>query len=1101
MSSESDLPRAVDTDPPTAEEKRGPLAWMARNAVASNILMVFVIVAGLFQMCSVKEEVFPEFELDIIVVNIPYPGASPSEVEQGVLLAAEEAVRSIDGLKKVTSSATEGFGVLVIELLLGTDGDQTLDKVQSALDRVTSFPDPVVQEGAIAVFKASNRQAVTSLVIYGDASEETLRALAERTRDEMLQDPRVTYVELAGVRPLEISVELPQEKLREIGMTIEQVAAVIRQSSIELPGGEVRTSGGDLLVRTTERRDRGVEFEEIALISRPDGTTLKLGDVADIRDAFAEVDTVATFNGKPAVMVRVFRTGEQGPIEVSDSVLEYIENNQDRFPDGIELATWFDTSEFYAGRVDLLKRNALIGLILVLLVLSLFLEIKLAFWVTLGIPITFIGAFMFLPSVDVSINMISLFAFIVVLGIVVDDAIIVGEAVYKHRQDGHGPLRAAILGTKEVAAPVCFAILTTIFAFMPMLFVPGPAGKFFRVIPIVVISVFVLSLLESLFILPAHLAHSTPTGKRGMFAPVTRVQQWFAASLEKFVLTAYQPFLRRAVRNKWITLSVGVAVFAASLGMCTGGRVKSTFLPQVDSDVVLSQANLPHGTAIENSEAMLALMIETARETLEEFGGEEALSRGIFAQIGSQTVSGPGNPNAGASARGAHLVEVAVYFVDSEKRPMTAGDFARTWRTRLEKKATGLEALRFIFQTGPSGGKPVHVDLTFADREVLGAAAAWLSEEVAGLTGTYDVDDGFARGKEQLDLKLKPEARSLGMTELDLARQIRGAFFGIEAVRQQRGRDEVRVYVRLPRNERDSEYHLENLVLRTLSGGELPLSEAATIERGRAYTSITRIDARRVQSVTAEVDRGVGNAEEINAEILEKILPRLEERYPGLISNFGGEQREQGDVNKSLMYGFITAVVAMFALLAISFRSYVQPFIVLLAIPFGYVGALWGHVIIGYDWSLMSTMGMVALSGIVINDSLILVVAVNKYHREQGMSVFDAVIAGGVRRFRPIMLTSLTTFFGLAPMILETSVQARFLIPMAVSLGFGVMLATFVLLLIVPSAYVALDSVKRGIARGAQWYGDAWREVFGDADDADDAPGSDESERIDPLAD
>lgn len=856
------------SDPPTEQENKGPLAWMARNVVAANIIMMFLVVAGLFQMCSVKEEVFPEFELDIIIVNIAYPSGSPSEVEQGVLLAAEEAIRSIDGLKEVRATATEGFGILVVELLLGTNADQTLDKIQSALERAKpTFPDPVKQENAITVFKASNRQAVTSLVIYGNVTEtngsessdsdrstteKTLRALAEKIQDELLLDKRITQVELAGIRPLEISAEIPQAELRALGMSYQQVAGIIEQASIEIAGGEIKGAGGNTNIRTDERKDLGAEFAEIPLISGPNGEIVKLGDVADVRDAFAEVDTLATFNGKPAVMVRVFRSGEQGPIDVSNAVLEYIEKNRNKVPEGIEMAAWFDTSEFYSGRVDLLKRNAVIGLCLVFIVLSLFLEIKLAFWVTLGIPITFIGAFIFLPSADVSINMISLFAFIVVLGMVVDDAIIVGEAVYKQRQDGHGPLRAAIRGAKEVAVPVSFAILTTIFAFMPMLFVPGPAGKFFRVIPIVVISVFVLSLFESLFILPAHLAHSKPSGRRGLFAPVRRAQRWFAGRLESFVLNAYRPFLRAAVRAKWLTLSIGFAIFLGSIGMCTGGRVKQTFLPQVDSDVVLSQANLPFGTAIGRSEELLELMVETARETMAEFGSESELSRGLFAQIGAQTVTGPGNPSGGATASGAHLVEVAIYFVGSDERPMKASEFARVWRKKLEARATGLEALRFNFQTGPSGGKPIHIDLTHADRALLGEAALWLSEQVRLMNGTYDVDDGFARGKEQVNLKLTPDARSLGITERSLAGQVRSAFFGAEAKRQQRERNPIRVYVRRPRNERDSEYYLENLMLRTPAGGEVPLSESVTTERGRSYTEITRIDARRVQSVTAE---------------------------------------------------------------------------------------------------------------------------------------------------------------------------------------------------------------------------------------------------------
>jgi multidrug efflux pump subunit AcrB len=554
------------------------------------------------------------------------------------------------------------------------------------------------------------------------------------------------------------------------------------------------------------------------------------------------------------------------------------------------------------------------------------------------------------------------------------------------------------------------------------------------------------------------------------------VQSVFAGGLERFIERRYQPILRAALRNKFITLTVAVSAFLLSVGYCSGGRIQQTFLPKVDSDVIIAEADLPFGAPVERSKELLELMISTANETLAEFGGDE-LERGLFAQFGGQGTGRQGDPAAAAGqASGSHLVEVALYLVESDKRPMTGAELARRWRARLEKRAAGLEALRFRYATGPSGGKPVHVELSHPDQRHLEEAAAVLAGKLADFTGTYDIDDGFARGKPQLDFTLTPEARSLGVTELSLARQLRSAFFGAEAVRQQRGREEVRVYVRLPDSERDSEYHVERLMIRTPGGGEIPLAEAAEIERGRAYTEINRTDARRTMTVTSEVDLALGSADKINAQIAEEAMPDLVEAYPGLTWSFGGEQREQGDVNKSLFSGFAIALVAMFALLAISFRSYRQPLIVMLAIPFGFVGALWGHVIMGYGWSLMSLMGIVALSGIVINDSLILVVAINRYYREQGMPLYDAVVAGGLRRFRPILLTSLTTFFGLAPMILETSVQARFLIPMAVSLGFGVMVATFITLLLVPAAYVILEE---NILGGWQRYKGAWREVLG----------------------
>lgn len=1046
--------KKVDKDP----AKRGMLAWFARNAVAANILMIIFLVGGAVKMGDIKQEVFPEFDLDIILVNVAYPGASPEEVEQGVSLALEEAVRGIDGVKKVRTTSNEGVSVAVIELMLGTDSEQALNDVKAAVDRVTSFPQDAERP---VVFMARNRTQVISLVVYGDESEIALRTLAERARDELLQDPKVTTVELSGVRPYEIGIEVSQENLRKYNLTLEQVAGIIRQSSIELPGGSIKTPKGDVLLRMSQRRQRGYEFEDVVVVSRPDGAKVRLGELAEVKDGFSEADTAAMFNGKPAVMINVFRTGDQTPIDISDAVKKYIAKNQDRLPPGVKYAAWFDMSEFYRDRIDLLLRNAYFGLALVMLVLGLFLEIRLAFWVTMGIPFSFIGSLMFLPATDVSINMISLFAFILVLGMVVDDAIVVGEAVYTRRQQGMPRMKAAIFGVKEVATPVVFAIVTTIIAYLPMLFVPGPAGKFFRVIPIVVIIVLIMSLFESLLILPAHLAHAKDPAKTGPFGWIHHQQQKFSRFIEWQIEKLYLPVLRWVAGRRYLTFSAGVAILIASMGIIAGGFVKCTFLPKVEGDVIFASAEMPFGTAVERTEALQAEMMRTGREILEANGGEAKISRGMFSVIGKNGMGGQGDPGAPMADSGAHLTEVAVFMVPGDQRKLRAAEFARQWRKKLENVA-GVDRLTFKFETGPSAGEAIAVELSHPDNNVLRTAAEQLAAKLADFKGAYDIDDGFEDGKEQLDLVLRPEARSVGLTEFEVAKQIRAAFYGAEAVRQQRGRDEVRVYVRLPRQERESEFNFEEMVLRTPMGGEIPLSQVAEVKRGRSYVSIKRIDGRRAIVVTSNVDESQGNANEIMAAIRTTLIPELEKTYPQLVITEGGEQREQKEVNKSLVAGAGLALLAMLALLAIAFRSYLQPIIIMLAIPFGVVGAILGHLVMGYDLSLMSAMGIVALSGVVVNDSLIFIVAINE-NRAMGMSPIDGVIAGGHRRFRPIILTSLTTFFGLAPMILETSVQARFLIPMAVSLGFGVMFATFITLILVPAAYLILEDVKRGV--------------------------------------
>ncbi|MCA9596518.1 MAG: efflux RND transporter permease subunit, partial [Myxococcales bacterium] len=843
------------------------------------------------------------------------------------------------------------------------------------------------------------------------------------------------------------------------------------------------------------------------LLSRPDGSEVHVSDIAEVKDAFRDTDQEAFFDGKRAAMVNVFRVGDETPLEISEIVNRYVAEHKSALPPGVEMSIWSDISEIYADRIDLLRRNANLGLILVLGVLGLFLELRLAMWVTLGIPISFIGSLLFMPGTNASINMISLFAFIVCLGIVVDDAIVVGEAVHTKRRQGLPPLQAAIAGVREVAMPVLFAVLTTIIAFAPMLFVPGPAGKFFRLIPIVVIAVLAISLVESLFVLPSHLAHRgaavlVPTaaivaglmfgmpyglgyaiglglgtllvggvlllllGKLAegrAYKWIERQQTRFSHFVEWLIEHTYVPVVHKALDRRYLTLCIGIALLLGSFGLVAGGRINFTFMPKVESDVIVGSLEMPYGTAVSETQAVADRMVKTAQQILAEKGGEHTVGRGIFSQVGDSG-SMRGGPSASVkTAGGGHLAEVAVFLVPLKDRSFGSTEFARLWRERLGE-IPGARTLKFGFSTGPSAGAAVDIALSHKDLDVLEAAANRLAARLADYSGVYDIDNGFSPGKEQLDLKLRPSARVLGLTEADLARQIRSSFFGAEAVRQQRGRDELRVYVRLPESERQSEHDIEELLVRTPAGGEIPLSQAAEIHRGRSYTAISRKDGRRVVRVTAEVDESAANATKVVKDVEENVLPGILHEFDGLSYSLEGEQRSQAETMGSLGKGFAFAIIAIFALLAVAFRSYIQPLIIMGVIPFGLVGALIGHVAMGYDLSLMSLMGIVALSGVVVNDSLILVDAANGF-RDGGMARREAIVAGGARRFRPILLTSLTTFFGLTPMILETSVQARFLIPMAISLGFGVLFATGITLVLVPAVYAIVDDVKRAWAK------------------------------------
>ena len=1045
-------------------DTKGVLGWMANNPVASNLLMFILIAGGLIFIDKVKWEVFPQFELEMVLINVPYPGASPSEVEQGVILAVEEAVRAVDGIQELRSTASEGSAVIAADFMAGTDTSRALNDVKSAVDRITTLPKDIERP---IISLATNRSHVISLVVYGKRSERELRDLAQNMRDELLEEDNITIAEIASVRPLEVTINVTRNKMREYGLTINEIARLIREASVEMPSGGIKTAGGEILVRTTERRSVGSEFENIALLSLPDGTVVYLGDVATVVDGFMETDQSATFNGLPAAMIKMSSVGSQKPMDVAEAVKSYIQRKQPTLPPGIELATWADSSRMLAERTDLLMRNAKLGLILVLISLGLFLNRKLAFWVTLGIPISFLGSVIFLPAVDVSLNMISIFAYIITLGIVVDDAIVVGEAIHKNREDGMSPLKAAVEGAREVAQPVIFAILTTVIAFMPMLFVPGPSGQFFRVIPWVVITVLLLSLVESLLILPAHLAHSKPLKKTGILAGLDNFQQKISKRLERFINIRYKPAISKWLKNRYTTIATCIVLLFAALGIVAGEWVEFTFLPKVESDRVVATVRMPFGTAVNDTDRVVKHMLKSAEEILAE-SDEGKITLGIFTEVGSSG-GGFSTPRGSRSSSASHVGQVSIYLVRSDLRNITAREFSKRWRKRVGEVA-GVESLNYRSSTGRGSGAPIDLRLSHPDMYTLEKGAEALAEEIAKIAGTRDVDDGFYPGKEQLNLKLKPAARSLGLTETSMARQVRSALFGAQALRQQRGRDEVRVYVRLPRSERESEFDIEELMLRTPGGGEIPLASAANINRGRSYTSITRVDGRRVVTVSSDVIDGVGNAKKIVREITENILPKLQNQYPGLAYSLGSEQSDRKRTLKSLGEGFLMAVIAMFALLSVAFKSYTRPFIIMTVIPFGLVGAIVGHAIMGFNLSLMSMMGIVALSGIVVNDSLILIVAIDKA-RDAGSSAYDAAIAGGIRRFRPILLTSVTTCLGLMPMIMETSVQARFLIPMAISLGFGILFATVITLILVPAVYLVLNDIGiavRSLINGTQ---------------------------------
>jgi multidrug efflux pump subunit AcrB len=973
-------------------------------------------------------------------------------VENGIVLAVEEAVRGVDGIKKITSTASESLGSVVAELEADADKRKVADEIESEVDRITSFPVDVERP---VVNQASNRREVLTVVVAAELDEWSLRNLGEDLRDELLTDERVTIVDLSAVRPYEISIEIPQETLRRFDLTLSEVAAKVRAASVELPGGGVKTKNGEILVRVDERRDVGSEFRAIVLRENDAGAELRLGDVAEIQDGFQDIDVFAYFNGKPAVLLKVFRVGDQTPIDVSDAAREFVERKKAELPPNVELHTWGDSSEAYRGRVDLLRRNAMTGLILVIFILGLFLDLRLSFWITLGIPISFCGALLFLPHFDVSLNLVSLFGFILTLGVVVDDAIVVGESIYKKREDGLPPMRAAIEGALEVAGPVTFSVLTTIIAFMPLLFVPGVMGKIMRVLPLVVVAILSLSLIESMFILPAHLAHTKLNEPRGLIGAIYRIQRRFADALQTFIESWYEPALRRMLLWRYVTLAVATVALIGTFGLVAGKRIDFIFLPRIESEVVIANAVLPFGSNVDRTSEVSRQMTESARTTIDHYGGEQ-VTRGVLTLVGAASVGG--HATGRGAVLGSHLAQVAVFLVPEDKRDFGSGHFSRKWRDTLGP-VPGLESLKFKSTNGPSGGADIDVELIHRDTQTLELAGQDLGRTLAGFDGVEDIDDGFAPGKPQLNLRLTRQGRAWGFSEMDLARAVRSSFFGQEALRQQRGRDEVRTYVRLPDAERTSEQDIRGLLLLTPGGGEIPLEEAARVARGHSYKQIKRRDGQRVLNVTAEVDEERNNASRILGDLAKNALPDLLQRFPGLSYRFSGAQESRAESMAALKSNFSLALVAMFALMAVAFGSYSQPLLIMLTIPFGIVGAIWGHMVMGMPISLMSMFGVVALAGVVVNDSLVLISAMNT-HLAQNECPLEAVVHGATRRFRPILLTSLTTFLGLMPMLTETSLQARFLIPMAVSLGIGVMFATLITLVIIPAAYLVLEDIR-----------------------------------------
>ena len=1088
--------------------------WFSRNHVAGNFLMLAILLAGFVAWFQMRKEIFPELEVDAVLVTIPYPNATPVEAERGVNVPVEEAIADLTGIKKIRSTAAQNIGTVTIEAQTGYDVGDLLDSVKSRIDAIDNFPQeaekPVIEE--LVVKSPVLKIAITA---NDDVDEMTLNRLAERIRDDLqaYEAPppagmvdffgnffagpaKISQVSISGVRDYELSIEVSEERLRELGLSHAQVADAVRRSSVDLPGGSIRTSGGEIILRALGKRFTAEEFRSLTVATLPDGSEVSLEDVAEVTDGFEDVDLDTRFDGKRAVLVNVFRVGEEDTLRLVKIIDDYIANASKTLPEGVELAIWNDQSEYLKGRLRLLIKNAVVGLVLVLVVLALFLRPSLAFLVALGIPVSFAGGLWLMPMLGVSVNMISLFSFILVLGIVVDDAIVTGENVYSRIQFGEHPLKASWKGTHEVGTVVVFGVLTTMVAFTPMLGLSGVSGKIWPNIPLVVIPTLAFSLLQSKLVLPAHMALLAPHTDRKPKNPIFRLQRNIADALQRFVKNVYQPKLDLMLRWRYVTTAAFIALLIITIGFVAGGRMPFKFFPDVEGDVVTAKFELSQGVPFEDTQAVVAQIEAAAVAAAKHFEQQEGrpVLRHYLASSGNQPfITGfqPGGP-----PRATHLGEMTLELVPSAERSTSSKDFVKRWREEMGD-VPGLVQMKLTTETA-GGGNAFDLALNGQDLDQVREATEWVKAEMGKYDGVVDISDSDKVGKDELRLlELTPSGRAAGLRLQDVAMQVRAAFYGDEAQRLQRGRDEVKVMVRFPKPDRRTLNSLEEMKIRTRTGEELPFKQVVDYDFGRGPSVINRIDRRRSIQITADtmgdtnanqVIRGGGNFKDrlpnfirwlMGEESLTKeerkkrmdkgsglqasVLDKLSEKYPGVGYAFEGEQKDQNDSVREIGIGFIQALVIMYVLIAIPLRSYWQPLIIMSVIPFGIIGAIVGHAIFGMHLSIMSMCGFVALAGVVVNDSLVLVDFVNR-HRE-GRSIREAAVMAGGRRFRAIILTSLTTFVGIMPMLLETDMQAKFLIPMAVALGFGILFATTITLILVPSIYLILEDLRAVFVR------------------------------------
>jgi len=1029
------------------DPKKGIISWFARNSVAANLLMIFILVGGFLTALSINKKVFPDIELNVISIQVAYPGAAPQEIEEGINIKIEEAIKEVEGLEKVVSIANEGSGSVRITVDTAYDPDQVLDEVKLLVDAIATFPQSIEKPN---IYRVKPTEDVLFVSVYGDLSLHKMKELAKDIREDITSLSGVTRADVIGVPSYEISIEVTEFKLQEYGLTFAQVAQAVQRSSIDLPGGSIKAVDGNILLRTKGQAYTGTDFAAIVIKTNSDGSRVLLSDIANVNDGFTEGLNYTRFNQQEVVMVKVVSVGDQSSLQISQQVNDYIDRKRETLPDQIKLDVWGDMAYYLQGRLDLMINNMISGALLVFLILALFMRIRLAFWVMMGLPVCFLGTMLLMPieAFNLSINMITLFAFIMVLGIVVDDAIVIGESAYSEIERSGQSLDSVVTGAQKVAMPATFGVLTTIAAFVPMIAVDGPMVAITGAIGYVVILCLIFSLVESKLILPAHLARMKVKAPGKKLNALERLRARFDSGLKHFVEHMYLPTLERAIKYRYSVLAgfFGLLIICGSL--FGGGFIRSVFFPDLPSDFIQVNIEMNESTSEETTKRTAQIVENALFKTnaqLEQTYGADVIKHS-FVNMNSQS-----------------SVFLFAELKKGEDREINGVEIAEAWRANIPE-LPGVKKIDISASTGIGGGDPISFQLSGKDMVSLNAATKELKLKLLEYEGLYDISDSASSGRQEITLEVKPSAEALGISLSDLAQQVRWSFYGYEAQRILRGKEEIKVMVRYPKEDRRSIGHLEQMRIRTPSGIEVPFSSIAKINIGEGVSSIVRIDGKRSITVKASVNKDKVEPGEVVRDIQENYIPTLLDKYPTLNADIAGEAKEEGEAKAGLIKGIFFALFAIYALMAIPLKSYSQPLIIMSVIPFGVIGAIFGHFIMGLSLSILSFFGIIALIGVVVNDSLVMVDFVNQ-SRAAGQAIKHSVMQAGASRFRAIILTSLTTFFGLVPILMETSLQAQILIPMAASIAFGILFATVITLFLVPSLYMIGDDIAKFKAR------------------------------------